>query len=163
MDARRLLIAILVGLAVTGGGLLALEAGLFGDDRYDRTTVTVYDEDGTRLAVVEVRVADTFQKRYTGLSDTDSLDENEGMLFVHDGEARRSYVMRDMAFPLDIVFIAGNGTITEIHHATVPSEGTSESELTPYRGYGKYVLEVRLGYTNETGIEEGDRVEIAAN
>jgi hypothetical protein len=80
------------------------------------------------------------------------------MLFVHDAEGQHAYVMRDMAFPLDIVFVAADGTVTTIHHATLPPEGTSESDLTRYRGEGRYVLELPLGTTNETGLDAGDRV-----
>ncbi|MFC4358313.1 DUF192 domain-containing protein [Halobium salinum] len=126
---------------------------------YDRETVSV--ENGSRtLATIEVRIADTYEKRYTGLSDTESLDSGEGMLFVHDEEGRHAYVMRKMDFPLDILFVDANGTITTIHHAPVPPEGTSGNELERYRGTGKYVLEVPMGYANETGIEVGDRLVI---
>jgi len=78
------------------------------------------------------------------------------MLFVHEQEGNHGYVMRDMAFPLDMVFIAENGTITTIHHAPVAPDG----DLTEYSGRAKYVLEVPMGYTNETGVEVGDRVVI---
>jgi hypothetical protein len=109
---------------------------------------------------VTVRVADTRSKRYTGLSDTDSLGANEGMLFVHDEEGEYAYVMREMAFPLDIVFVDSEGTITAIHHAQLPPEGTSGGDLTRYRGRGQYVLEVPYNYTVERGIEVGDRLRI---
>ncbi len=69
-------------------------------------------------------------------------------MFVHDSSGTYAYVMRDMDFPLDIVFVAENGTITRIHHAELAPEGTSESDLTRYRGTGKYVLELPYGYTN---------------
>ena len=130
-----------------------------GGGEYDRTTVSVVSDDEV-VTKVNVRVADTYEKRYTGLSDTESLGPNEGMLFVHDGESEHAYVMRKMDFPLDIVFVDANGTITRIHHAELPPNGTSGGELTRYRGTGKYVLEVPYGYTNRTGIQEGDTVRI---
>ncbi|WP_411965371.1 DUF192 domain-containing protein [Haloferax sp. YSMS24] len=128
-------------------------------DDYERTTLTVVDDEtGETLASVDARVADTYAKRYTGLSDTESLAADEGMWFVHDSSDTYAYVMRDMDFPIDIIFVAENGTITRIHHAELDPEGTSESDLTRYRGTGKYVLEVPYGYTNENCIEEGDRI-----
>ena len=141
----------------TAGGTTAPDTPVStpGSD-YETTTVDVVDGNGTRLATVEVWVADSFVKRYTGLSDTSALEPGQGMLFVHDSEARHGYVMRDMAFPLDMVFVAANGTITAIHHAPVESDG----DLTEYSGRAKYVLEVPMGYTNRTGIEEGDRVRV---
>lgn len=130
-------------------------------DEYDRATVTAYDDDGTRLGQVEARVADTYAKKYTGLSDTESLGPDEGMLFVYDQEARRTFVMREMSFPLDIVFVGANGTITTIHHAPVPPPGTSESELTRYSGRAKWVLEVNRNWTVEHGVDEGDRIVVS--
>ncbi len=160
MDSRAVT-AVVVGVLVLGAGaVVGLDPGLLSGGSYERTTVTLVDEDGSRLATVEARVADTQMKRYTGLSDTQSLDYGEGMLFVHDNEATHAYVMRDMNFPLDIVFVAANGTVTQIHHAPVPPSSTSEGELTRYRGYGKYVLEVPRGYANRTGLDEGDRVAV---
>ncbi|MFB6256054.1 MAG: DUF192 domain-containing protein [Haloplanus sp.] len=123
---------------------------------YDTATVAVRDENGTELATVDVWVADTSQKRYTGLSDTSALEPGQGMLFVFDSEGDRAFVMRDMAFPLDMVFIDADGTITTIHHAPVESDG----DLTRYSGKAKFVLEVPMGYTNRTGIDAGDRVRI---
>jgi len=123
---------------------------------YETTTIVLVDTNGTELATVDAWVADTWPKQYTGLSDTEALDDGQGMLFVFDGEGDRSFVMRDMAFPLDMVFVAANGTITTIHHAPVASDG----DLTQYTGRAKFVLEVPMGYTNETGVEVGDRIRI---
>ncbi|WP_248895627.1 DUF192 domain-containing protein [Haloplanus halobius] len=129
-------------------------------DSYRTATVDLVDRNGTQLATVDVWIADSFTKRYTGLSDTTALEPGQGMLFVHDQEGNHAYVMRDMAFPLDMVFIAENGTITTIHHAPLPPEGAGGNDLTRYSGRAKYVLEVPMGYTNETRIDEGDRVRV---
>ena len=151
MRNRSLLAVLLVLVAVGAGAYLAL-------DGTEQTTVTFVDsENDTTLATVDVNVSDSFDERYTGLSDHESLGEDEGMLFVHPQEATHGYVMRDMAFPIDIVFVAENGTITTIHHATVPPEG---EDSPTYEGYGKYVVEIPYEYTIEHGIEVGDRVEI---
>ena len=121
----------------------------------DRPTVAVVDENGTTLGVVSVRVADSITERYTGLSNTESLGPNEGMFFVHDDEDEYAYVMRDMAFPIDIVFVDANGTITAIHHAE-----TESRPYTRYEGRGRYVLEVPYEWTTRHGVEVGDRIEV---
>lgn len=161
MGFRSLSAVVVALLLLAVGGLLIAQLGLLpAPDGYERTTVAVVDDDGTRLTTVEARVADTWQKRYTGLSETESLAAGEGMLFVHDDARNHTYVMREMDFPLDILFIAPDGTITTIHHAPVP-EATQSDDLREYTGYGQYVLEVPRGYANATGIESGDRVRIA--
>lgn len=118
---------------------------------YNATTLRIADANGTQLATVDVRIADTREKRLVGLSQTDTLEPGDGMLFIHSSEDTYSYVMRNMSFSLDIVFVASDGTITEIHHAERTADETFE-------GRGQYVLEVPYGWTNETGIEVGDQV-----
>jgi len=160
-DRRRLAVVALVAVLVVGGVAVVTNPGLLPVGEYDRTTVTAVDaESGESLATVQVRVADTRQKRYVGLSETDELGADEGMLFVHDDEGEYAYVMRGMAFPLDIVFVDADGTVTRIHRAELSPAGGSGSDRTRYRGRGKYVLEVPLGYTDEHGIEPGDRLRI---
>ncbi|MBX0288140.1 DUF192 domain-containing protein [Halomicroarcula sp. F28] len=125
----------------------------------NRTAVATCE--GSRaLGTVDVRISDTFDQRRLGLSDTESLGPNEGMLFVHDEEGEYPYVMRDMDFDIDIIFIDANRTITTIHHASKPPEGESYSEQ--YSGRGKYVLEVNRGWANRTGTSVGDTVELPA-
>jgi uncharacterized membrane protein (UPF0127 family) len=152
-DSSRLLFA--VALLLVGIAVAILVVGLPGDER---TTVSFVDEDGTELTKANVAVSDSLSERYTGLSDTESLDPNEGMLFVHPVAGEHTYVMRDMAFPIDMVFVAENGTITTIHHAELPEDG---ADLKEYRGRGKYIVELPYEFTTDHGIEVGDTVRIA--
>jgi len=141
---------VLVGLAVA-----ATNPALLITD-YDTTTVEAVDGDtGESLATVDARVADGVVKQYVGLSATNELSEGEGMLFVHDETAERAYVMRDMAFPLDIVFADANGTVTRIREAEPESR-----PLTRYEGTGRYVLEVPRGWSDRHGVDPGDRLVI---
>ncbi len=153
-DRLRLPALLLLVLLLVGAGAFAYDEFRSSGDP-DAATVTVVDQDGGTLGTVEVTVADTFRERYTGLSETTALGPDEGMLFVHDAEANHSYVMRDMAFPIDIVFIDANRRITAIHHAEV-----EDPPLTQYSGRGKWVLEVPYNWTVEHGIEVGDRIRI---
>jgi len=150
------------GIALVTLLLLALFAlypplPLVDAGEYDRTTVTLVDENGTELADVEVRIADTREQRRIGLSRTDSLDNGTGMLFVHPDVGSYSYVMRNMSFGLDIVFVDADGTVTEIHDAAQPDGEYDET----YPGRGKYVLEVPRGWSATVGLSVGDRVEIS--
>lgn len=149
---------------------LALVATLAGAIRYwgatrsvvsaDRARVTVTD-DGRVLATVEARVAATREERYRGLSDADGLAPGSGMLFVYPTEGRRAFVMRDMAVPLDIVFVAANGSITHVYEAPVPPPGTPESALRRYTGRAKWVLEVPRGWADRHGVTRGDHLTVS--
>ncbi|SNR49627.1 DUF192 domain-containing protein [Halorubrum vacuolatum] len=122
---------------------------------YDTTTVEAVDgETDEPLATADVRIADTQPKRYVGLSDTDDLGPDEGMLFVHDEPGEYGYVMRDMAFAIDIIFIDADGTVTAIYEAEPESR-----PLTVYEGQGQYVLEVPMGWSEANDVTEGDRIE----
>jgi len=151
---RRRFVAV-VGLLVVGVALVAVATTpsvlIVG---YDTTTVEAVDgETDESLATVDARLADDTLKRYVGLSSTDELADDEGMLFVHDDADEYAYVMRNMAFPIDILFVASDGTVTEIHEAEPESR-----PLTEYRGTGQYVLEVPRGWSDRNGVEPGDRL-----
>ncbi len=126
---------------------------------YDRTTVRVLDgESGEELGRVEAAIADNRSLRRTGLSDTEELPADRGMLFVYDRERELTYVMREMSFPLDIVFVRANGTIDSIHERPAPEDGEDGDDIEA-SGEGQYVLEVNRGWAAERGVEPGDRLE----
>jgi uncharacterized membrane protein (UPF0127 family) len=170
MDRRRfgymlsgvVVVVLLVYLGFATGVFASFLAGYDAanptESGYDHTTVTALDaETGEELGQIDAAVADTFSKRYVGLSDTESLADDQGMLFVHDGVAERTYVMRGMDFGLDIVFVDSDGTITEIHDAPVPGPDEDGNDQ-QYSGRGSYVVEVNRGWTDEHDIEVGDRL-----
>ena len=124
---------------------------------YETTRVHVETPDGQRLGAVTAAIADTPELRYTGLSDTESLPEDRGMLFVYETVADRTFVMRRMDFGLDIVYADADGTITVIHHAPEPGPDEDGNDQR-YPGRGQYVLEVNRGWTTERGVTVGDHL-----
>jgi uncharacterized membrane protein (UPF0127 family) len=125
---------------------------------YETTEVTVRSSDGEVLGGVTAAIADTHDLRYLGLSDTESLPEDRGMLFVYDEVRDLTYVMREMDFPIDIVYADDKGVITSIHHARAPGPDEDGNDL-QYPGRGQYVLEVNQHWTTERGVEGGDVLE----
>ncbi|MFB6250610.1 MAG: DUF192 domain-containing protein [Halobellus sp.] len=124
---------------------------------YETTEVRIQTPDGERLGSVTAAIADTGALRYRGLSDTEFLPEDRGMLFVYENVGDHTYVMRGMDFGIDIVYADADGTITRIHHA--PEPGPDENgEAQRYPGRGQYVLEVGYRWTTERGITEGGRL-----
>ncbi|MFC6754548.1 DUF192 domain-containing protein [Halorubrum tibetense] len=152
---RRLLTLAVVALLVGGVALVTFTtAPALLITGYETTTVTAVDGDtGESLATVEARIADDGLKRYVGLSATDELDADEGMLFVHDEPGEYPYVMRNMAFAIDILFVAPDGEVTRIYEAEPESR-----PLTTYEGTGQYVLEVPRGWSDRHGVEPGDEL-----
>jgi uncharacterized membrane protein (UPF0127 family) len=122
---------------------------------YETTAVTVRTAGGESLGSVTAAIADTRDLRYLGLSDTESLPEDRGMLFVFDSPSELTFVMRRMSFGIDIVYADADGVITGIHHAPAPGPDEDGSQQR-YPGYGQYVLEVNRHWTTDRGVEEGD-------
>ncbi len=158
--AREVLaVSALLFAVVLAGFVLAQFGYLPAPWSEEDADVRVIGEDGTEKAVIDVEVADTWGERYTGLSEHDSLADGEGMLFVHSSEDDRTYVMYEMDFDIDIVFVGEDGRINSIEHARAPEPGEDGGDL-EYTGEAKWVLEVPRGYANETGMEVGDELEI---
>jgi len=144
-------------LTGTTGGSRATSDRSTIHERYETTQVRVSTPAGEILGVVTAAVADTYDLRYLGLSDTETLPADRGMLFVFESVADRSFVMREMAFGIDIVYADGDGTITTIHHAPAP-EPDEDGSTQRYPGRGQYVLEVTYGWATDRGVETGDRL-----
>ncbi|WP_226483144.1 DUF192 domain-containing protein [Natrinema amylolyticum] len=125
---------------------------------YETTEVRAVTTDGDELGTVTAAIADTSDLRYDGLSDTDELPSDRGMLFVYESVAERTFVMREMDFGIDIVYADADGTITDIHHAPAPGPDEDGNEQ-EYPGRGQYVLEVNYEWTTEHGVSEGDVLE----
>lgn len=108
-----------------------------------------------------VGVADTFLEKQRGLSGKNSLERNEGMLFVFGWPAVRRFWMKDMLIPIDIIWINGN-RIVGFEENVSPQPGVSMTELAVYKSPSPvdYVLEVPAGTVGRIGASVGDEVSI---
>jgi hypothetical protein len=143
------LLAVAYGLAVSGPLAGVAVDGNPTDGA--NATVTFVDENGTQLGQLTGPVADTYSERHTGLSDTDSLGANEGMVFAYETEGSRTFVMREMAFPLDIIFVDGERQVTAIFEAAADDDRT-------FTARARWVIEANRGYAAGNGIGVGDEV-----
>jgi uncharacterized membrane protein (UPF0127 family) len=104
-------------------------------------------------------VATTPSAREIGLSQTDSLPEDRGMLFLYDTPDYYTFWMKGMKFPLDILFIR-DSTIVTIARNVPPPSGTGDLPLYAPNEPANKVLEINAGLCDKYGIREGDTVEI---
>jgi uncharacterized membrane protein (UPF0127 family) len=129
--------------------LLALLAGC-----RDRGPVAVI-RGGASTVEVSLEVAATPAERERGLMYRSSLAEGRGMLFVFDADRNHSFWMKNTLIPLDMLFIARDGTVVGIHANATPLSTADIAVGKPSR----YVLEVPGGWAARHGIDEGARVE----
>lgn len=107
-----------------------------------------------RNITLSVKTADTDEARSRGLMFVDKLNENEGMLFVYGDEKQRTFWMKNTLIPLDMIFIASNGTVVYVVENAQPCE---EDPCPTYVSgqAAKYVLEAKGGFAQLNGIGAG--------
>ncbi|MBY0294125.1 DUF192 domain-containing protein [Patescibacteria group bacterium] len=108
---------------------------------------------GTRILV---DVADTEATRAQGLSGRAGLSENGGLLMIFDEDVAPGIWMKDMNFPIDIVWIDANWTVVDI----TPSIGPDSypNVFYPNDVLVRYVLELPAGFADIHNIEIGNTV-----
>lgn len=123
-------------------------------------TNQISDLDYTKVIIdnkiIEAEIADTAEKHYQGLSNRKNLCDNCGMLFIFPDKKERTFVMRDMNFPLDIIWI-DDDKIVKIDKNLLP-EGSNPKMLYSSGQPVNYVLEMNSGYAGKHGFKTGDMV-----
>ena len=105
-----------------------------------------------------VEVADTPESRMTGLMNRDNLGGADGMLFIFDTLTPHSFWMKDVRFPLDIVWI-NEDRVVYIVESAEPSPAPPHKNYTPTES-ANFVLELPSGTVLRDGIQIGAKVEI---
>ena len=108
---------------------------------------------------IKVEIAKTPIEQYQGLSGRDSLCPDCGMLFIFPNKKERTFVMRDMMLPIDIIWISDE-KIVKINEE-LPLPISAEEEEREYKSGQpvNYVLEVGSGFCQKNNIKAGDKVE----
>lgn len=104
-----------------------------------------------------IEIAESEEEKSIGLSDRESLPENEGMLFIIKDDEKDEkdliwFTMEDTSFPLDIIFIDDDLEVTQV------SKGKPMS-TEPIYGEGDYVLELNIN----SGVKVGDEIEFVTD
>ena len=102
----------------------------------------------------KVEVVDTVELRRTGLMEYDNLASDEGMWFIFPEDGKHSIWMKNMKFPIDIIWVDNEYNIVDVKRDAQPC--IDECEVYPPRKDARYVLEVNVN----SGINVGDKVEV---
>ena len=102
------------------------------------------------------------EERRQGLSGREHMAQDAGMLFVFEEEQQLHFWMKEMRFPLDIIWIDAQcrlvGVSAEVP-TPVPNAGNDEIPRAQSHLPARFVLEVNAGEAARNGLSEGDAVE----
>ena len=100
-----------------------------------------------------VQIAEAESEREIGLSKTEKLDQDSGMLFIiPEGQSQVAFTMEDMSYDLDLIFINEDDEVYDIQYGKA---GSKDPIISTSEDIVKYVLEVNPN----SGIKVGDELE----
>jgi uncharacterized membrane protein (UPF0127 family) len=106
-----------------------------------------------------IELASTPAAREKGLMDRPALAAGHGMWFVFEQAAPRTFWMKNVAFPLDLVWINGKKKIVGISK-NVPPCAADPCPTYPSPAPAQFVLEINANESDAFGLVEGDVVSV---
>lgn len=106
-----------------------------------------------------VFIASSDDQKTKGLSIYDSLPLDKGMIFPFSKSDYYPFWMKDMSFPIDIIYIQNTKIVDIFENVPAPS---NNQQLLIYKPDKKanFVLEVNAGLSKKFNLKKGDSVRI---
>jgi len=102
-----------------------------------------------------VSLANDEELRHKGLMHKNHLENNNGMLFIHDVPEICKYTMKNTNIPLSIAFADEKGEIFQIEDMN-PGDVKSAISIQP----ALYALEMNKGWYSKNNIEIGSKIDL---
>lgn len=109
------------------------------------------------FAEIYAEVADTDSKKETGLSYRKKISDDEGMIFVFDKVGIYPFWMKDMNFPIDILWLDEDYRVVYMEENLATS---SYPNAYANKAGAKYVLEINANKSKDAGIYLGTKLVI---
>ncbi len=107
--------------------------------------------------VLSIELADTPEKRRSGLSDREEISYDEGMFFIFESIDYHSMWMKDMNFSIDIIWIDEDLKVVDYKREVSPDTFPEAFSSTDP---ALYVLETKSGFVDRYSVEVGDKVKL---
>ncbi|WP_298534350.1 DUF192 domain-containing protein [uncultured Algibacter sp.] len=107
----------------------------------------------------DIEISDSDFDVQTGLMYRDSMEKNQGMLFIFEDEKERYFYMKNTKIPLDLLYINSNNKIVSFQKNAKPFD---ESSL-PSNSPAQYVLEINAGLIEQLALKIGDSISFIKN
>jgi uncharacterized membrane protein (UPF0127 family) len=119
-------------------------------------TGTVGFPEAPGAPTVKVEVARSSAAVQRGLMYRTQMPAEEGMLFVFPDQRPRRFWMRNTCIPLDMLFLAADGTVAGILEQVPVLNEAGRSVPCP----ATYVLEMNAGWARRHGVKPGMKTDI---
>ena len=103
---------------------------------------------------ITAEVAQSEEQRATGLMFRETMQPNHGMLFAFEQAGQQCFWMKNTLLPLDIAFVADDGTIVNLDRMK-PQTLDAHCSTKPVR----FVLEMNDGWFAKRGITAGVKLQ----
>lgn len=112
---------------------------------------------------IQAEIADTPQKRATGLMYRDHLKKDHGMLFVFQEPQAWTFWMKNTKIALDLIWLDGKKRVIYIER-NVPICTRTDESCPQYRPNDDalFVLEIAGGTVDSYKIEKGSKLQFSA-
>ncbi len=101
---------------------------------------------------LRVEIANSNEERTTGLSYRDTFKSAEGLLFVFPKTDFHAIWMKDMSFPIDIIWISEDLKVINIEKNVTPD---SYPRIFRPNAPARYTVETNVHYSDTFGLREG--------
>ncbi|HZE87321.1 MAG TPA: DUF192 domain-containing protein [Methylomirabilota bacterium] len=108
----------------------------------------------------DVEVVKSSKDEEIGLTKYRSIKEAQGMLFFFTQPSSPTFWMKNMKFPIDIIFINNNTIVSFVQNVPAQLPTTQNPPLYQPEGASNYVLEINAGLVKKYNIKKGDNVTI---
>jgi len=140
--------------------IVAIVGGFIGYRSLSKHTVSIRTDKKTYKLLVEI--ADDSSERALGLMNREFFSDDKAMLFIYEKEGHPSFWMKNMNFPLDIIFIGSDFKIRQIEQEVQPCFSDALDCPRMISSFPvQYVLEVNSGYTKRRQIKVGNVVNLS--
>jgi hypothetical protein len=121
----------------------------------NEVTIT-FNPSGAPSVVLTCEVAKTISQKTKGLMYRSSLPKEKGMLFPFWFSWYRTFWMKNVSIPLDIIFINKEFKVVSIFEA--PANVGIFNKKFYTSGFGKYVIECNSGFCKNHQISLGTNI-----
>ena len=122
----------------------------------DDADLYLISSEGDTINMLDIEIADDDYSRETGLMYRESMEENQGMLFIYNRESMRNFYMKNTYIPLDLVFFDADSTIVSFQKDAQPLDET----LLPSQVPAQFILEINAGLSERWNLNTGDRFSV---